>query len=63
MDILQTKLRKLLPDPEKRSAAEAELRRCGTEPYETVRPAGSTSSEELTTRPVLYSMPSKSGVK
>jgi hypothetical protein len=29
--ILQTKLMKLFPDPEKRSAAEAELRRYGTE--------------------------------
>ena len=34
MDILQTKLRKLFPDPEKRSAAEAELRRYGAESYE-----------------------------
>lgn len=33
-DILQTKLLKLFPDPEKRSAAEAELRRYGTESYE-----------------------------
>lgn len=34
MDILQTKLPKLFPDPEKRSAAEGALRRYGTESYE-----------------------------
>ena len=34
MDILQTKLLKLFPDPEKRSAAEGALRRYGTESYE-----------------------------
>ena len=33
-DILQAKLQKLFPDPEKRSAAEAALRRYGTESCE-----------------------------
>ena len=34
MDILQTKLLKLFPDPKQRSAAEAALRRYGTESCE-----------------------------
>jgi hypothetical protein len=34
MDILQTKLLKLFPDPEKRGAAEGALRRYGMESYE-----------------------------
>jgi hypothetical protein len=63
MDILQTELLKLFPDPEKRSAAVAALRRYGTESYETVRPGVSTSSEELTAWPMLYSMPSESEAK
>jgi hypothetical protein len=63
MDVLQAKLLKLFSDPEKRSAAVAALRRYGTESYETVRPGVSTSSEELTPWPMLYSMPSKSGAK
>jgi hypothetical protein len=33
-DILQSKLRKLFPNPYRRSAAEATLRRYGTESYE-----------------------------
>ena len=33
-DLLQTKLLKLFPDPEKRNAAEAALRQYGTESYE-----------------------------